>query len=275
MLSALGGGLVALAAREALLATPGVARWFVAALEPLSRAGREGYAPSEAERRRLAVVGTLAVLGGAILLTGPGPIALLALAGPAVATWAISARRARYRRGVERGLPAAANAIADALAGGRSARAALIAAAGSLEGPTAVELARVGSDLELGASSAEALEALSRRVRSQRVDSLAAALRSQQLAGGDLAALLRRYAEAAAERDRVAADARSATSQARFTGMLVVAMPSGAGLFAELFYPGFTARVLSDPVAVVLLVLAVLLQVGGFLAIRRLSRIEP
>jgi Flp pilus assembly protein TadB len=156
MLSALGGGLVALAAREALLATPGVARWFVAALEPLSRAGREGYAPSEAERRRLAVVGTLAVLGGAILLTGPGPIALLALAGPAVATWAISARRARYRRGVERGLPAAANAIADALAGGRSARAALIAAAGSLEGPTAVELARVGSDLELGASSAEA-----------------------------------------------------------------------------------------------------------------------
>ena len=86
------------------------------------------------------------------------------------------------------------------------------------------------------------------------------------------AAALRR---AAAERDRVAADARSATAQARFTGLLVVAMPTGAALFAELVEPGFVARLLSDTPASVLLALAAALQLVGFAAIRRLSRIGP
>ena len=105
------------------------------------------------------------------------------------------------------------------------------------------------------------------------MDSLCAALLSQQLGGGDLAGLLRRHATAAADRDRVAADARAATAQARFTGLLVVAMPTGAALFAELIEPGFLARILADPAATVLLVLATGLQLAGFAAIRRLSRI--
>ena len=75
-------------------------------------------------------------------------------------------------------------------------------------------------------------------MRSARVDAFAAALLSQRLAGGDLAGLLRRFAEGAAERDRVAEDAKSATAQARFTGLLVVAMPTGGALFAELIQPG-------------------------------------
>ena len=41
---------------------PGAARWLGDALEPLRRAGREGHVPTELERRRLAVLGTLAIL---------------------------------------------------------------------------------------------------------------------------------------------------------------------------------------------------------------------
>ena len=108
-----------------------------------------------------------------------------------------------------------------------------------MEGPPAAELARLRADLELGASTAAGLAALTARLRSERVDSFAAALLSQQLGGGDLAGLLRRFAASSAERDRVAADARAATAQARFTGLLVVAMPAGAALFAELIEPGF------------------------------------
>ncbi|MGI8462155.1 MAG: hypothetical protein ACR2OC_11075, partial [Solirubrobacterales bacterium] len=113
-----------------------------------------------------------------------------------------------------------------------------------------------------------------RRLRSARIDSFVATLVSQQLGGGDLAALLRRHAAAAAERDRVAADARVATAQARFTGMLVVAMPAGAALFAELLEPGFLGRLVGDGAALVLLIAAAGLQLLGFAAIRRLSRIE-
>ena len=117
-------------------------------------------------------------------------------------------------------------------------------------------MARVRAELELGAPTRDALEALRRRVGSPRVDSFAAALLSQQLAGGDLATLLRRFAAAAAERDRTEADARSATAQARFTGLLVVAMPAGAALLAELLEPGFVGGLLANPAAATLLGLA-------------------
>ena len=152
--------------------------------------------------------------------------------------------------------------------------AALVSAAGSVEGPAAAELARLGADLELGTSTADALGALQERLHGARVDSFAAALLSQQLGGGDLAGLMRRFAAAAAERDRVAADARSATAQARFTGLLVVAMPTGAALFAELIQPGFVGGLLDDGAALGLLAVAAALQVCGFVAIRRLSGIE-
>jgi tight adherence protein B len=273
VLAAAAGGMCALAVRELVLATPALARWVTRAVQPLVRAGREGYVPTEAERRRLALVGAGSLFAAALFVAGPGPAPILAVAGPAAAASALARRRARYRRAVERGLPEIAGTVADALSGGRSVRGALASAAGSLDGAPAVEMSRVRADLELGASTGEALNALRRRLRSPRVDSFCAALLSQQLGGGDLAALLRRHASATADRDRVAADARAATAQARFTGLLVVAMPTGAALFAELVEPGFLARILADPAATVLLVLAGALQAAGFAAIRRLSRI--
>jgi len=274
-LAAAAGGLGAVAAREAVLATPAAGRWLAAAVEPLRRAGREGYSPTEAERRRLAIVGTATLLLSGVVLLGPGPAPLLAAAGPAAAASALARRRAGYRRAVERGLPAVAAAIADALAAGRSARAAIGAAAASLEGPPGAEMARVRAELAVGAPTREALETLRARLRSPRVDSFVAALLSQQLAGGDLAVLLRRFAAAASDRDRAEADARSATAQARFTGLLVVAMPVGAALLAELLAPGFVAGLLSNPASATLLAIAAGFQLAGFAAIQRLSRVGP
>jgi tight adherence protein B len=273
LIGALAGGLLALAAREAVLASPAAAAWLRLALEPLRRAGREGYAPSTGERRRLAALGAAAAIVAGWLVGGLTLALPLSVAGPGLAAWAISSRRRRYRAAVERSLPEVATAVADSLAAGRSLRASLPAAAAYLDGPPAAELARLGAELDLGAGTAEALAAWRARMRSGRVDSFAAALLSQRLAGGDLAVLLRRFAAGAAERDRVAEDAKSATAQARFTGLLVVAMPTGGALFAELVQPGFLAKLLGSPAAAVLLALAAGLQVVGFVAIRRLSRV--
>lgn len=275
-LAAAAGGLAAVAAREAVLASPAAGRWLAEAVEPLRRAGNEGYAPTAFERRRLAVLGSLAMLSAGLLLLGPAPAPLLAAGGPAAAAAAVARRRSSYRRAVEYGLAEVAVAVADALVAGRSARAALEAVAGSLEGPPGTEMRRLRTELALGAPTRDALEGLRRRVDSPRVDSFAAALLSQQLAGGDLATLLRRFAAAAADRERTEADARSATAQARFTGLLVVAMPAGAALLAELLEPGFVGGLLANPASASLLAVSAGLQLAGFAAIKRLSRIgEP
>lgn len=273
LIGAAAGGLLALAAREAWNASPAPAAWLRLALEPLRRAGAEGYAPSTLERRRLAALGTAAAIVGGWFLGGIALALPLAVAAPAGMGAIVTARRRRYRRAVERSLPEVATAIADSLSAGRSLRASLPAAVASLDGPPAIEMARLAAELDLGAPTVEAVQGWRRRMRSQRVDAFAAALLSQRLAGGDLAGLLRRFAAGAAERERVAEDARSATAQARFTGLLVVAMPTGGALFAELLQPGFLARLLASPPAAVLLALAVALQIVGFFAIRRFSQV--
>jgi tight adherence protein B len=271
-LAALAGGLAALAGREAVLSAPRIAAWLRQSVTPLTRAAREGYVPSAEEQRRLALLGSAAIAGLAVLLTGLGPLAVAAAAGPWFAGIVLAQRRERYRRAVERSVPDVAAAIADAVSGGHSVRGALAAGAQSLEGPAAAELARVAADLELGASTADALGAMRSRLRSERVDSLSTALLSQQVTGGDVAALMRRLAAAAAERDRVDDEARAATTQARFTGLVVVALPAGAALFAELLQPGFISRVLAEPASAAMLVMAAGLQAVGFAVIRRLGR---
>jgi len=273
LIGAAAGGLLALAAREALLASPAAARWLQLALEPLRRAEREGYAPSALERRRLVALGTGAAALGGWFLGGLALALPLVVAGPAAVGWAIASRRRRYRRAVERSLPEIATAIADSLSAGRSLRASLPAAVASLDGPPARELGRLGAELDLGAPTVAVVEGWRRRLGSERVDAFAAALLSQRLAGGDLASLLRSFAAGAAERERVAEDARSATAQARFTGLLVVAMPSGGALFAELLQPGFLAGLVASPPAAVLLAIAAALQIAGFVAIRRFARV--
>jgi tight adherence protein B len=273
LVGAVAGGLLALGVREAVLASPAAARWVRLALEPLRRAGREGYAPSTVERRRLAALGAAGAIVAGWLLAGMTLALPLSVAGPAAMAWAISSRRRRYRRAVERSLPEVATAIADSLSAGRSLRASLPAAAAYLDGPPAAELSTLGAELDLGAPTVDTVEAWRRRMRSERVDAFVAALLSQRLAGGDLAGLLRRFAAGAAERDRVAEDARSATAQARFTGLLVVAMPTGGALFAELIQPSFIAKLLGSAPSAVMLALAAALQLAGFIAIRRISRV--
>ncbi|HSD25096.1 MAG TPA: type II secretion system F family protein, partial [Solirubrobacterales bacterium] len=258
--------------REAVLSVPRAAAWASGAMRPLSRIAREGYVPSVEEQRRLALLGSGGIAALVVLLVGVGPLAIAAAAGPWLAGTIIARRKEGYRSAVERSVPDVASAIADAISGGRSVRGALAAASQSLEGPPAAELARLAADLELGAPTADALSGMCERLRSERIDSLSTALLSQQIAGGDVAALMRRLAAAAAERDRVDDEARAATTQARFTGLLVVALPAGAALFAELLQPGFISRVLAEPASAAMLIAAAGLQILGFAVIRRLGR---
>ncbi len=245
----------------------------ISILEPLRRARREGYLPTSDERFRLALLFSFAAIVCGWWLAGPLVGGLLAITAPMTIGWLISRGRRRYRRSVEKSLPDVARAIADCLSAGHSPRGALIAATASLEGPVQSEFQTMRYELEAGAPTTDAIRNLAARFGSARVDAFATALISQRLAGGDLAALLRRFAEGAAERDRVAEDARSATAQARFTGYLVVAMPAGAALFTELLRPGFFGSIVTSVPALILVGLSLVLQLFGFILISRLARI--
>jgi len=252
-------------------------RWVragAALVDVLVRAGREGRDPGAAERRRLLLAVSAAAFAGGAISVGPLPGLALSAAGPWAVGRLLRARRDRYRQAVDAGVAQAAVAIADAIGGGRSLRAALGEAAAGLGGAAGHELRRARAELEAGAATDDALEAMRLRVRSPRMDTLVAACVLQRRAGGDLAGLLRESARAMEDQSRLEDEVRSATAQARFTAMLVVLMPVGGGLLAELASPGWFAGLWSSFLAAWLVGIALVLQLTAAVLTRRLGRVR-
>jgi tight adherence protein B len=276
-LGSVAGAAAALAAwdllgRGAVARGAGAVRGLAGLVDVVVTLGREGRDPGAVERRRLLLAGAaLALLTGWALA---GPAAGLALAGGG--PWAVArllrARRERYRRAVDTEVPVLALAISDALAGGHSLRGALAEATRSLSGAAGHELRRAGAELAAGAPTEIALEAMRARVRSDRLDTVVAACLLQQRAGGDLARLLREAARAMEEGSRLEGELRAATAQARFTGVLVVMLPLGGALLAELASPGWFAGLWSSFLTAWLVGIAIFLQLLAALLIRRLGR---
>jgi tight adherence protein B len=252
----------------------GVARQAGTLVDAVVRLGSEGRAPGAAERRRLLAAGALLALLMGTLLAGPAVGAALAAAGPWAIGRVLAARREHYRREVDRGAAAAALAMADALGAGHSLRGALLEAAVGLRGGIGHELRRVATELAAGARTDDAFEGMRARVRSSRLDTIVAACLVQRRAGGDLARLLRECAESFGDQDRLEDEVRSATAQARFTGVVVVLLPLGGALLAELADPGFIAGLWGSFLTAWLVGLALALQVVAAVAIRRLGRVR-
>jgi tight adherence protein B len=252
----------------------GAAQGLAGLVDAVMRLGREGRDPGALERRRLLLAGSAGAFAVGLLFAGP-PLGLVLAAG---APWGVArvlrARRERYRRAVDAEVPALALSLADALAGGHSLRGALAAAPRSVTGAAGHELRRTVAELAAGAATEDALEAMAARARSPRLDTVVAACLLQRSAGGDLARLLRESARAMEEGARLEGELRAATAQARFTGLLVVLLPLGGALLAELASPGWTARLLGSFLTAWLVGIAFALQVGAAVAIRRLGRVR-
>ncbi len=242
--------------------------------DAVGRLGREGRDPGAAERRRLLFGGAALALAFGALVLGPAAGVVLAAAGPLVVARVLRARRARYRRAVDAGAGDAAIAIADALGGGHSLRGALGEAARAVDGATGLELRRTAAELATGARTETALEALRVRAGSQRLDLLVAACLLCHRAGGDLARLLREAARSFEGEARLEGEVRAATAQARFTGLLVVLLPLGGALLAELASPGFLAGLASSLLTGWLVGCALALQIVAGVLIHRLGRVR-
>jgi tight adherence protein B len=242
------------------------------AVAPVVRAGREGVSPTVAERRRLAVLAAAALAAAGWLLAGPMFALVAGVAGPLAAAGAVRARRRRFRAALTASAPVVARAFADALSAGHAVRGALEVVAVGIPGAAGHELNAAARALRLGAPTESVLDRLRRRAGSPAWDAMVAGILLQRDAGGDLPALLRDLAhalEAAARQDR---DAIAATAQARFTARIVLVLPIGAAVVAELAQPGLLAGLFGNAVSAWLTCFALLLQVIAIACVRRLAR---
>lgn len=282
MLGFAAAGCACLAVAEIAAATwpavlsraPAAALRIASMAEAPLRIGRDGRDPGVRERRRLLLGGAICafVLGWALL--GLVPALALAAGGPWAVSRVLAGARERYRGSVEAGAAAIALALADAMGGGHSIRGAISEAAAGLDGAAGHELRRVARELMLGAPTDIALESMRARVRSHGIDTIVAACLLQRRSGGDLARLLRDCSRAFADQRRLERDVRAATAQARFTGLIVVMLPLGGALLAELASPGYLKSLAGSFLTAWLAGLALVMQLIAAVLIRRLGRVR-
>ena len=200
-------------------------------------------------------------------------VALGVAAVPALAT-ASTRRNATARLALRRGgsddLADAVRALAAELAAGRTLDRALARVGGSLAGPAGAAFARaaprVARGEAIGASLARELPL------SQRASYASAALELHSRTGGDLVRLLRGMATTLDERRRVDAEIRSLTAQARFSSLVVPALPI-VGLLLLVVVDGESAnRLFTTGAGATIVASALALDLLGAWLIRRISR---
>ncbi|MBI2691786.1 MAG: type II secretion system F family protein [Solirubrobacterales bacterium] len=182
---------------------------------------------------------------------------------------AVRSRRRRYAARIDGCAAELALAIASSLAAGRSVRGALLTAGVATPEPLASELDLAAVDLTLGGGIGDALAALRSRTNSARVESLAGAIELHRGSGSDLVRLMRELADAFRARDRAIRDAHSASAQARFTAIVVAAIPVLVAAVLELAAPGAVTGALTLlPTAMMLGVSVALMACGVVLSHR-------
>lgn len=240
------------------------------AVSPLVRAGTEGASPTTTERRRLAVLAAVALAAAGWLVGGTAVALIAAVSGPAIAAALVTARRHRFRAALAASASAVARALADALSAGHSIRGALATVA--VPGPAGHELSHAVRALELGAGTQPVLERLRKRAGTPAWDAIVAGVLLQRDAGGDLPNLLRDLAQALETATRQERDAIAATAQARFTARIVLVLPLGAAVLAELAKPGLLHGLLTNPVSALLATLAFAFQLVALITMARITR---
>jgi tight adherence protein B len=184
----------------------------------------------------------------------------------------LRARRRRYAARIDACAAELALALASALAAGRSVRGALLTAGAATPEPLATELNRAAVDLTLGGGIGDALASLRSRTNSARIESLSGAIELHRGSGGDLVRLMRELADAFRDRDRALRDAHAASAQARFTAIVVAAIPLMFAAALELAVPGAVSGAFALVPTAMMLVASIALMGCGVALAQRLGR---
>jgi tight adherence protein B len=115
--------------------------------------------------------------------------------------------------------------IANGVRAGFAFAQAVDVAAGRIGGPMAVELNRMLLDINLGASTEEALSAMNERIGSDDVDMVVTAILIQRNTGGNLAEVLENVTETMRDRERVQGEIRTLTAQQQLSGWVLSLWP--------------------------------------------------
>jgi tight adherence protein B len=226
----------------------------------------------------LAALTTVATLVASSSL-GLGGLAVPLTVGGGVLGWFTPAlyvrRRAAMRaERIDAQLVEMCDLMASMLTSGFGYLQALGATARQLDDPLAGELRQLLDSVELGGDVDEAFLEMSERLSSADVDIVATAIIIQRSSGGNLSEILRGVARTVRDRQAVRLELRTLTSRERYSAVVVTGFPFLIVGALTLLLPETFGKLFTDPVGRMILGAAILLDIVGFMAIKRASKVE-
>ena len=170
--------------------------------------------------------------------------------------------------------PQAMDLIASALRAGHAFTSGLSMVSDEVADPMGAEFRLLFDQQNFGMPLPEALKAFARRVPLLDARFFITAVLTQREAGGNLAEVLDNLSNLIRERSRVKRQVRVTSAHGRITGWVLSMMPPALFFIMMMVAPEHMNTFVSDPLGMRLIIVALILQVIGTLAIRRIVNVE-
>ena len=168
----------------------------------------------------------------------------------------------------------ALNMINGALKAGFSINQALEEVAEQDIHPLSVEFRLLTQEIRLGVSLEQALDNMSRRLESDDIELVAEAISIARKTGGELTGTLSRVAALIRERVRINQKVMALTAMGRLQALMIGLMPFLLLLGMYKVSPHLIDAFFSTPVGIIAMVVVTLMDVAGFLWIRKITKVE-
>lgn len=220
------------------------------------------------------VIGAVVLLLFQILFGRPLFALALGIVSAFVPLFVVRAKKNKRTRQMEEQLPDAMDLMTSALRAGLSLPAALQLVAQEAPSPLAEEFGHTFDEQNLGLDVRDAMLNLAKRVDSVDIKFFVTAVVVQRETGGNLAEIMQNIAHIIRERFRILGDVRTLTAHGRFSGIILSVLPVFMGFLISVIAPEYMMGFLKDPAGQAFLLVALVLQVIGFVWIRKVVTIR-
>ena len=209
------------------------------------------------------------------ILTFNLPLAILVLILGAVGPkYYLQSRIEGRRQKLNHQLGDALTVMANALRAGFSFQQAMDTVCRELPPPISIEFGLALREINLGASSEEALLHMGERAGSDDLDMVISAVLIQRQAGGNLAQILDNIAGTIRERARIKGEIKTLTAQGRISGLVIGLMPVALLFFLLIINPTYMTVMLDSSMGCFLLGGAFVSELIGAFFISRIVKID-
>jgi tight adherence protein B len=221
-------------------------------------------------------IGMALGLGSTTLILSRSPLIALFATGIGASLPTMYVRRKRTKRlnAFEEFLPESIDLVGRALRAGHPLSAGFKMAADDGPEPVASEFRRVFEEQRFGLPLQDSLLAMTDRINLVDVRILVTAILIQREVGGNLAEILDNLSAVVRARFTIRRQIRVYTAQGRMTGYLLSALPIIIFCILYMLNPEYMSILFTDPIGKILVTAAIVMQLLGFLWIRKIIRIE-